>query len=220
MTRADIIDDYLMWDNLEAGTWTEAKTTSPVTRNVARLKRRNPTYKEMAASNGVVTMSDIVILLPMQEIASGASDPKPRDTFTLGSDSWTVLEAQLNTWRTWWRLVCRNFKIAENLCDTINVLSPAIGQDAAGAAVLGSFTTVWEEIPARIQREGSGVDGTTLDKRGSPEKYTVYTASQIEAAPYLRIEEVGGEGRILQVVRTVNPERITDLMSMECEIVR
>ncbi|QVL32343.1 hypothetical protein KIH39_00035 [Telmatocola sphagniphila] len=217
MTRDEMLGDYKIWDNPQAVVWREATKTGYVDRPVNWTKPRPPSYKEMAGSAGVVLGNDRVFLLPVPELPLGSPKPKPRDVIQLDGEDWVVLFADLNRWKTTWRVTTRNFVIQSNLCDQVRIVSQQMGQDAAGGLVVTGRTILFDNLPARIQAENSQIDGTVLGKRLGASNYTVYTSVQIEPGPYWRIEEIGGKSRVLQIVSTINPDRITDLMSMSCE---
>lgn len=172
-------DEWRFWPNLEAITLRVAATSGYTSHAVAYAKRRAVTSKEIMASGGVYTASDLVWLIPNELLPSGV-EPKPADQIrpTEGTD-WTVLEiAPRGKFGNTWRIVTRNLVLAADLRDTCDVLRPSFAQSAAGQRT-PVFAVAYDEIPCRLQETNHDVlndfQGGPTDRR----EYTLWVSQRL-----------------------------------------
>lgn len=216
LTRDDLKTDYLIWDNREPVSHVSTRRTGDVTTDVSDAKRRALTFKEIVGSGGVYTGKDVAWLLPF-ELMAGA-EPKPGDRIVDGDAvSWTVLEAPLNTWRTWYRCACRNLVLAYDLRDTAALMRPANNRDAAGgrvpdyAAVSGAGS-----LPVRVQETEAVVEDRN-GKRQATRKFTGVVGQRIY--PQAQDRLVTSDGTVYQLTGWRNADRLELLMELDLEIV-
>ena len=124
--RDAIIDDYLIFDNLEAVSFVTVANSGNTTTNIANALRRAMSYKQLAASGGQYTGKDLVWWIPYTLLGSAKTKDKVVDAAGV---SWVVLDATLNTLQTLWRLVTRNPVIAYDLRQLVTLAKNNTDQD-------------------------------------------------------------------------------------------
>ena len=218
----DLTQDYLIFDNREEITFISRRTTADSqgdqTDSQIQALRRAPTFKELAASNGVYTSQDVVWHIPAVLLTVGP--PKPRDTVTdLDGISWTVMEAAWNSLRSMWRLITRNPIIAYDLRDKVSIEQCAITYDAVGAPVrtwppIGG-QILYPNIPARVQPD----DSVVVDQRGVRGDLETYFVLLAEQVPILDVREcrVNWNGVYLDITGSRQSERIDELPMLTAE---
>lgn len=220
----DTSEDYLVWENREAVTFRSRTRTGGTDFPITDAKRRAPTYKELAASNGAYTGQDLVWLLPavLAPSASGQHAPKPGDKVTDDDGViWTALEVALNKLKQTWRLVTRNLVLAYDLRDTIDIQRPTISYDAAGAITrtwpddeTPGGSNAYEGLAAKVQL----ITDETVDilgVRGLKGNYAVFVAEDVEIQESDRIK---WDGVYLTIKTLRNPQRIDELPVLDCEL--
>jgi len=222
----DLSRDYLVWDNRETCVVYPAPRRENLYFPVENAKRRALNFKELAASGGAYTGQDKVWLLPVLESQAFTDAYPPTPGFVIEDaqgNPWTVLEAALNTWSTWWRCVTRNLVIAANLQDLITIERPEITEGDSGEPVY-TWTGVYvvEDFPAKVQitdSEPTLVNGVETAARS----YDVILSQQIDIRKDDRViwlnSDRQGEnpkGMVLQWQRLWNPERIDELPRLAC----
>ena len=217
MTAADMLNEYLIWDNREAVSHVSVRKSGNVTTNISDAKRRALTFKEIVGSGGVYTGKDLAWLLPVAVMAGAV--PKPADRIVDGDGvTWTVLEAPLNTWRTWYRAACRNLVLAYDLRDTADLMRPTNTQDAAGGRVPG-YAAVSDStsLPVRVQEIEAAVEERN-GKRQTTRRFTAYCGQRIY--PQAQDRLVTSDGTIYQLTGWRNADRLELLMELDLEIVQ
>lgn len=225
----DLTQDYLVWDNRETITVYPAPRRENLSFPVENAKRRNLTTKELAASQGAYTSLDRVWLLPVLE-SQALHDAYPLSPWFVIEDAqgspWTVLEAGLNTWETWWRCVTRNLIVAANLQDLITIERPEITEGESGEPVYAwppqAGAYVVENFAAKVQitdAEPTMVNGVETAARS----YDVILSAQIDIRKDDRVVWLNSDrqgdnprGMVLQWQRLWNPERIDELPRLAC----
>jgi hypothetical protein len=221
----DIADDYLTWEKLEPIDYYPSPRRDDVVVSVALAKRRAPTFKELAPSNGAYTASDLVWIVPVAQ-APGLKEqfpPRPRDVIE-DDDlvAWTILEVQpLGGLKTFWRFITRNLVLAEGLRDTVTIQRPDITTGDSGEPVytwppLGGCLLV-EDLPARVQPSDSApqvINGIeTAHKR-----FNVILGQQVEMRVGDRVLVTSGDrvGMYLRWESLTNADRIDELPLLAC----
>ena len=212
----DASQDYLLWDNTESVTYRTKLSGAglfldkPLTNALGRA----PNWKEQQASNGVYTSQDRVWNIPAKVVTDAALPTlKPGDKIKdAASAEWTVLQVTLNTWKTAWRLMCRNLNLAYGLRDTVTIQRAAVTRDASG-----SHVTTWHDyladIPARVQptqyapMDMLGVTGVKGD-------YLVVVDREVELTATTRVRF---GTKYLEVNSVRNPQRIDELPILDCQ---
>jgi hypothetical protein len=227
-----------VWDNFETANYQSVRTTaaSGGTRSLPEIqaKRRAPTFKELAASGGVYTGQDLVWLVPAVKL-DPIGPAKPGDTITdMAGNTWTVLEASLHTWKSFWRLMTRNLVLAFDLRDQISIQRAAFTYDASGGPVRSwpdnnvpgvapGGTTPYVQIPARVQevrqeeKEARALAGRML-------YYDVIIGQQVllgqagqDRVKWLTVP-ANMPGQYLDIRNLRNPQRIDELPVLECHL--
>lgn len=225
----DLSRDYLVWDNKETVTVYPAPRRENLYFPVENAKRRAPTFKELAASNGAYTGQDLVWLLPVLESQAFTDSypPAPGSVIQDGQlHPWTILECALNTWQTWWRCMTRNLVIAANLQDLITIERPEVTQGDSGEPVYSwpplAGEYVVQDFPAKVQ-----ITEASLTLVNSVEttnrNYDVILSQQVDMRKDDRIIWLNSDrqgqnprGMVLQWERLWNPERIDELPRLAC----
>lgn len=230
----DPATDYTVWDNresihYEARTRVFAPSESTFSSDgkmihVTDCKRRALSIRERGASNGVYTGQDLVWLVP-RAVADGCLSPQVGDSVhdLVDGRRWTVLEVGYNTWRTWWRLVCRDLVLHHQLRDLVVIERATIEFDAAGAKVK-KFPTgngplgggnLYEGLRARVQPSSQ----EAVEERGIMgfrTRYEVIVEKEIEVDHEDRIL---WQGRYLEIVGYRRAEQVDELPIVEAELV-
>lgn len=223
----DLSRDFLVWDNREDVTYVSHATAGDTSYSLTSpdgkggVKRRNLTWKELTASAGVYTTQDRAWLLPVANLPPGLT-PKPADRIIDGQgNSWTVLEAPLNTWGTWYKLVTRNLVIQANLKDRIDIQRPAITLDAANVTIRAwppaGGTTPYAALSCRIQELTAEI-ANERDLRGFRRTHEIYLSQQVSLQSEDRILVTGGT-TIYAIRGYHSPNRIDELPVIDAELV-
>jgi head-tail adaptor len=205
----DLSLDYKVWDNRECMDYSSRNNTGDVTYADVTGKRRAPTYRELAASNGAYTASDVVWLVP--SVLLGVTG-KPGDYITDEDGTvYTVLEASHNAFRSFWRFVTRDLVLANDLRDTIDIQRPTIGYDSAGGKLrtfppLGG-STAYDDLPAKVQKLTDTL-AVALGVEGFKADYAVIVGQQVTIEEGDRIKF---GSLYLDITGLRNPSRIDEL---------
>lgn len=164
-------DEWRFWPNLEPVTLRVAATAGYTAHDLTHAKRRAVASREVLASAGVYTASDLVWLIPAAVLPSGVA-PKPADQVRdADSVDWTILEIQpLGKFGNTWRLVTRSLVLAADLRQTCDVLRPSFAQDTVGQRS-PVFAVPYEDVPCRLQETRHDVQ----DFQGGPNDRREYS---------------------------------------------
>lgn len=208
--------DWKVWDNRESITYTVEARTGDATHGLDDCKRRQLQWKELAASGGAYVGGDRAWLIPVAKLPSGVT-PKVADRITDGDgNTWTVLDAALNTWQTWWRLFARNLVLAADLRETVALYAPDEHQDNAGGRV-PSYSVTVAGLPARIQE----IDATGVDQFGKLQavrRFTAWVGQRVYPSRNWRL--VAADGTIYQITAWRGADRWDVLQELDLEIVK
>jgi hypothetical protein len=214
MNSADLTGDWRIWDNLETVAFVTEKGDLDYTQAELTAKRRALRFREMVP--GGYVGSDLVWLVPSEFLP-------PSHLIKIGDriqdadqQEWTILEPALNTWRTWWRLITRNFAMANSLTDRIALLAPDRHQDAAGGHV-PEYSIAAEGIPAKIiETDASGED--RLGKRQMVRRFSCTVGRHIR--PNLNYRLRDSNGVVYAVTGWRSVDRWDVLQELDLEIVK
>ena len=211
----DMSQDWRVWDNVEFARFDSIRGPSSMPTDLPAAMARNLTTKELLASNGAYTGTDLVWLIPAATVATDFS-AKPGDVITdRNGVAWTVLEVGLNKQRQTWRLVCRSLAIVYDLRDQITIEQSSIFQDAALAPVR-SWKPVYKNLSARVHPDESAiVDERGL--RGQQNRYIVVVDRQLPAFD-VREHRILWDGKYLDIDKLTMAERISELPRMEARL--
>jgi hypothetical protein len=208
----DLTGDWAVWDGLESVTYRSVANTGDADYEVSDALRADLTFRELAASGGVYTTQDRKWLVPQSLLTP---TPKPADLLIDGDDvQWTVLAVGRDNLQKVWELTCRDLVLAAALYDLVTVERVTYAQDDAGGRTYGEWTAVYTDIPARIQEGAS----ETVDERGkriTRQSYVVYLAQRVTVTIEDRLK--GPDGLIYEIRGSSNPDRIDELMQLQCE---
>lgn len=213
--RAAFRDDPLdVWDGLEDVTYFSRRTAAGTGGDAADSPvsglRRALSDRQVEQSAGRYVSGDLVLLLPAKHLSV---EPKPADYWEDAQGTrYTVLEAAQNTWRTWWRCVSRNPRVAFDLRQKADVQRPSNAQDAAAGRV-PLYETVYPQVDVRVheaEAEAELVQGA----RGMRRRYRVFTAGPLLVGAEYRVV---CEGVAYTVTGHEQPEHLGGLMHLDCE---
>lgn len=211
----DLSQTYRYWLNREAVTYFSHAAEGDTAYALSDCKRRQLTFKELAGSAGVYVGADRAWLIPAAILPPGLT-PKLADRIrdAQGTD-WTVIgDAQLNSYQTWYRLVCRDLVLVNELRDLADVYRPQNNQDPAGNRVPDyAGAPAYAQVPCRLQ-EQEGTREESFGKLGLTRRYTVYLGQRLTVTAEDRLV-VGGVN--YQVTGYRNPDRIDLLMEIDVE---
>lgn len=213
----DFTDDWKVWDNVESVALVTGVTSQTFTNWPTTAKRRQLRYRELVASGGAYTSQDLVWLIPTQFLPVYAN-PKLGDRLTdqFGA-TWTVIEAALNTWRTWWSVTCRNLVLVNGLADTADLYRPTNNQDiAAGRLPVYATVTGSTDLPIKVQEQDATVEEKN-GKRQATRRFVGYCGQRIYPQAQDRI--VTSDGTIYQLTGWRSADRLDLLMELDLEIV-
>lgn len=200
--------DYLIFDNAQAVTWTQASTGTEI--SVASALRREIKNTERQPSNGTYRHGDVWWEVPVTLLTT---EPGPGDTLTdASSNEWTVLQVDVSTLASRYRCHCRNMRIAHNLRQLLQVWYGETCKDETGAAVRN-----WqpgERFYGRIQP----AETTNTEEHGQRAQmtgYDVYCAEQLDMSREMLVETE--DGTQYKVTSSRNAEQIGELMVLEVE---
>lgn len=211
----DLLEDWEIWDNLETVNYITDKGTLDYCQSNVTAKRRVLTFREVVS--GAYTPSDLVWVVPVQFIP-----PRPlvkrgdRILETLEGTEWTILEGRLNTYRTWWRLICRDLVSSAQLNDRIEILRPDKHQDRAGVRD-PNYKVIEANVPSRIV-EIDASDEDRLGKRQMTRRFSCYVARQLKPDGNFRIRDA--TGRIFGITGYQSADRFDVLQELNLEIVK
>lgn len=211
----DLRSDWKVWDNRESITYVVESRAGDTSQSVANCKRRVLSYRELATSGGAYTAGDRVWLVPVEMLPGGVS-PKIADRVVdSGSTAWTVLEASLNTWQTWWRLVTRNIVLASGLSESLTFWQPANLQDAAGGRQ--PQYSLAATVTGRIQEvEGSAED--RLGKRQAVRRFQAWVGQRVYPSMDWQVRDEAGT--VYQITGWRSADRWDVLQELDLEIVK
>lgn len=212
----DLSDDYLIWDNRETITYTVEKRAGDVAHTIDDCKRRALTYRELAFSGGAYTSGDRAWLIPTVKLPAGVT-PKIADRVTDGGGTaWTVLDAALNTFQSWWRLTTRNIVLAADLRELVTLSSPSAVQDAAGGRT-PVYASAVSNLPAKIL-EGEVTAEASLGKRQAVRRFTAWVGQRVYPAADWRLTDAAGV--VYQITGWRAADRFDVLQELDLEIVK
>lgn len=224
VTMNPMSDPRQVWDNLEQTNYELGHRGTNAQYGLVIAKRRALSQHELFASNGVYTGNDLVWLVPVE--MAPQLKCKPADVVVDFQDNrWTVLDASLNTWRTWYRLTCRNLSLHFDLRDKLDIEHPAQEIDAAGAYVQRFPTgpapnggeVLYRDLACRVQPTSDDiVDGRGI--RGEQINYHIVVDRQLVvdvAKDRVRWLDSKGTVHYLDITRYVNAESISELPVIE-----
>ncbi|VTS03297.1 hypothetical protein [Tuwongella immobilis] len=206
-------NNWKVWANREPVTLVSVNRVEDTSWLLVDCKRRAIGYRELSASAGIYTGMDLVWLIPRVKLPDGIQ-PKLADRIVDSTGvAWTVLEAALNTWQSWWRLVTRNLVLVHQLRDTIALIRPTNRPDHAGGRV-AEPTVLVANIPARIQLVAE--ESITRHGRLSMRRqYTAIIGQPLRTAPTDLVRDENGI--TYQVLSASNADRIDTLMELTLE---
>lgn len=185
-------DEWRWWPNLEAVTLRESATDGYTDHAITYAKRRAVTHREVIASGGAYTASDLVWLVPNELLPTGVPI-KPADQIRdAAAVDWAVLEVNpRGKFGNTWRLVTRSLVLAADLRSECDVLRPSFAQDAAGQRA-PVFAVPYSDVPCRLQEQKH--DSLT-DYQGGPNdrrEYALWVGSRLvlRAGDVIQIDSV------------------------------
>ena len=209
--------DWQVWDNRETVSYTVvARTGNTPYSPINNCKRRQLQKRELEASNGAYVAGDRNWLIPVAMLPSNVT-PAIGDQITDGQNVvWSVLEAQLNTWQTWWRLTARNLVLSANLRELVTLLQPSTNQDAAGGRV-PSFSAAVANLPAKVlEIEAAAED--RLGKRQAVRRFTAWVGQRVFPAANWRLKD--SLGVVYQITGWRSADRFDVLQELDLEVVK
>jgi hypothetical protein len=209
--------DWQVWDNRETVSFTvvarSGNTTYPA---VANCKRRQLGKRELAASNGAYVAGDRNWLIPVAMLPANVTPAIGDQVIDGQSVVWSVLEAQLNTWQTWWRLTARNLVLSANLRELVTLLQPSTTQDSAGGRV-PSFSAAASNLPAKIlEIEAEAED--RLGKRQAVRRFTAWVGQRVFPSANWRLKD--STGTVYTITGWRSADRFDVLQELDLEVVK
>lgn len=207
-------DDQLSMDGRESVEYQSTRKAGGVTVTLPNAIQYPITTRELAASGGRYTGSDVVWSLRLAEL--GDVTPKPADTIIDATAAvWTVLDVAVSRFAGFAKATCRNLAVAFGLEDAVDIEVPTV---AAGDT--GGRANVWaakySDLACRMQPDAT----ESFDARGkdaTARRYLCYVARQIDprsdAGDWGRVTF---EGRYYQITGYRQAERIDELPVVEC----
>lgn len=206
--RDAIIDDYLIFDNLEAVSFVTVANSGDTTASIANALRRAMSYKELAASGGQYTGKDLVWWIPYTLLQSAKTKDRVIDAAGV---SWVVLDATLNTLQTLWRLVTRNPIIAYDLRQLVTLAKNNTDQDA-GKQRAPEWLPYRSACPASVTRDGLDI-ADAFGQRTGRSSYSVV----IEEVDDLSIEwQIWWGSKKLQIESVTKWGLVGELLQIKC----
>lgn len=211
----DLSGDWRVWDNRESITYVVESRSGDTSHSVADCKRRALTFRELATSGGAYTAGDRAWLIPVQRLPSGVT-PKIADrVLDAGGTAWTVLDAGLNTWQTWWRLTTRNIVLAAGLTEDLTLWQPTNGQDDAG--VRQPTYTLAATVVGRVQEvEASAQE--QMGKRQTVRRFQAWVGQRVYPSVDWQLRDAAGQ--VYQIAAWRGADRWDVLQELDLEIVR
>jgi hypothetical protein len=210
----DFSADQAIFDNLEAVTFTSARTAGDQSVEIDDATFDFIGIKEAVASRGVYQAGDVTFSI-RQALLTDVGGAKPGDRVYRASDgqTYTVLTAVPTVVTKVWDVTCRNLILANDLRRTGTLERPTGKQDHTGRAALKNYTTVAADVPCRVQPIDDAADDT-FGRRTMPQRYNAFLGIQVTAHAKDRFV---CDGQAYTVLAVRDPEKITDLMSLVLE---
>ena len=206
--RDAIIDDYLIFDNLEAVSFVAVANSGDSTTSISSALRRAMSYKEMMASGGQYTGKDLVWWIPYTLLSAAKTKDKVVDAAGV---SWVVLDSTLNTLQTWWRLVTRNPTIAYDLRQLVTLAKNNTEQDE-GKQRAPVWSPYKAACPASVTRDSLDI-ADAFGQRTGKSSYTVV----IEEVADLSIEwQIWWGEKKLQIESVTKWGLVGELLQIKC----
>lgn len=211
----DLSQDYLMWTNTELSgcRYQSTRNTGTMVDSIAICKKRSASDKEQAASGGAYTGTDVLWLIPTQQLAKSIGEPKPGDVvIDRDGNEFTVLQAtgkrrDANGYQQW-NLMSRNLVVAYDLRDTITIQTATATTDPNSGADLLSWQPIYQALPCKVQ-EVAAEESEERGIRGTARKYEIFVATDLAGLDtncrvvwpaalggYLEVKGYRGRGRI------------------------
>lgn len=226
--RQSLQNDPFIWDDVETVTLTSYRKTGSMIDMPTAAKRRQLTKKERSTSYGAYGSAALVWLIPDLQVTETMKPLKPRDTITtLGGTIFTAQEVDHAAVRSFWRLICLNLSIVEDLQDIIDIQQPLQAYDASGTRFKrwpedGQGKVLYPQLQARVQLitedlvEERGIRGMKRTHAVIVSKQLAFDSSWYEN----RIKWVSlGVTKYLEIVGYHNPERIDELPVIDAVLV-
>lgn len=219
--NTDLRHDWQVLDNMEDLIVRSRRTTGDFADYKVSSKRRALGFKEFVASGGVYTAQDLIWLIPAELVTVGPI--KPADILEpIDGQRWTVLEAPLIAEESYYKCICRNLVIANDLRDLIDIWEATNTQDAQ-ANRTPTFAALHSKIPGRIQPIAGTIENT-LGKFGLTKTYIAFLATQLTATQQLEITNemqlrINGQTSPKYAIKGWrNPARIDQLFEIDLEV--
>lgn len=171
--------------------------------------------RELQASYGVYTASDVIWTLGVSEL--GGIEPKPRDQlYDASNNVFIILDAAYGPVGKFWKLTTRIRSIIATLADSIDVEKPTITQAAGGRTVTWAAISGQTSVACRIQPREADV----FDDRGVRSTATIYDV--ILGQEISAVDTNGNFARLkwgsvyLEITSYKQSERIDVLPIAEC----
>ncbi len=175
---------------------------------LASALRRSVTTREVAASDGKYTTSDVHWHLAAAELAS---PPRLGDQIIDATgEAWTILETQLATCGSRWKCTARNLVLAGGLNTYITILREVATKGPSGA-VEPTFAPYASGLQARIQ-ELSATRGEQHGRQSGIVKAKIYLTQQILVDNGNRIQ--AADGSLYEVTGYDHPDSIASLFTI------
>lgn len=215
--------DWRTWDGLEWVKVTSYRKTNAMA-DLVRAKRRNPTWKEKAASAGAYAGQALVWLVPAELLQ--LPPLKSRDTIEDGDGNlYTVLEADYAALRSHWRLSTVNLSVVYDLADTITIERAALVYEAAGSVKKVFPPNAGRNLYAGLSCKVQQLDSAHAVDRaieGDRVRYSIFLSRQVpDVTTEDRVNWTDDQGarRYLEIRGSHNPDRIDELPFLEAEAV-
>ena len=209
----DTSADWICWDNTETARFESIRGASAMIETLAVAKRRNLTRRELAASAGVYTGTDVVWLIPAATVAQDFA-AKPGDLVVDADEvPWTVLEFGLNKAKQTWRLTTRSLAIANQLADTITIEKAVTTYDDAGAPQRLTYQPLYADLACRVQPQAAEIV-EERGIRGQQTKYTIFLSRQVPQLDVRACRVLFGD-KYLDLVTHQMAEQIAELPRLE-----
>lgn len=211
----DFTHDYLFLHDLEAVTLRRISTPASDDVSVGKAAKSPLSLREMAASNGAYVSEDVTWLLPERELSSAVPTPGDKIEDATGT-VWTILSRSFDDVGRDYLCVCRDLILVNGLRDLVTIYRPTNSKDSSGNRV-PSYAAVAEytNLPARVQ-EQDGSRESIFGKQGLLRKFTVYLETRVVVNAE---DRVVANGVTYQITSYRSPDRIDQLMELDCEVI-
>ncbi len=183
--------------------------------------RRSMTIREMAASGGKYTSSDLVWHVPVVNTAGatqlGTTTPLLGAVITdAAGQRWTALESACQTRNSRWRFITRNLAIHHGLGSLVTIQKARqINQPA------GDVQPEWHDwlvgLKAKVQLQGSG-QSLNHDVRLVAYDYRIFLEQEPPEPLVSALHRiVGADGTLYKIQRFDTPQTITDLYEVSAQ---